>query len=156
MSNRLTLFELIGVLARRRYQTAERCFYSLGLNHTEARLLTILDQQAGVATQDALSALLFVDRSNAGRALKRLEQGGYIVRRKDDADNRTNLVQITVTGREVVVEVSRIRKAIAQTFFGDLTDAEAGAIVDLLQKTLTDDDWRGLAGPRQTNLGGNS
>ena len=141
MSNRLTLFELIGVLARRRYQTAERCFHSLGLNHTEARLLTILDQQAGVATQDALSALLFVDRSNAGRALKRLEKGGYIVRRKDDADNRTNLVQITVTGREVVVEVSRIRKAIAQTFFGDLTDAEAGVIVDLLQKTLTDEEY---------------
>ena len=141
MSNRLTLFELIGVLARRRYQTAERCFHSLGLNHTEARLLTILDQQDGVATQDALSAFLLVDRSNAGRALKRLEKGGYIVRRKDDADNRTNLVQITGTGREVVAEVSRIRKAIAQTFFGDLTEAEAGAIVDLLQKTLTDEEY---------------
>jgi DNA-binding MarR family transcriptional regulator len=140
MSNRLALFELVGVLARRRYQAAERSFHSLALNHTEARLLTILDQQAGVATQDALSALLFVDRSNAGRALKRLEQGGYIVRRKDEVDSRTNLVRMTATGREAVVEISRLRKEMARSFFGDLTEAEAGVIVDLLQRTLKDDE----------------
>lgn len=140
MSNRLELFELIGALGRRRYQAGERAFSSLGLNHTEARLLTILDRESGEATQDALSNALFVDRSNAGRALKRLEQGGYLVRRKDDADSRTNLVEMTDMGREAVVEISRIRQAMAQTIFGDLTEAQAGAVVDLLRKTFSVDE----------------
>ena len=80
MNNLNTLFDLIGGLARRRFQTAERYFSTLGLNHTEARLLNLLDRENGAATQDALSNMLFVDRSNAGRALKSLEHEGYIER----------------------------------------------------------------------------
>ena len=98
----LTLFDLIGELARRRYQTAERYFSALGLNHTEARLLTLLRREGGIATQDALSNRLSVDRSNAGRALQRLEQDGYILKRQDDADKRANLVKITPKGRKAV------------------------------------------------------
>ena len=41
MEHVLELFDAIGVLARRRYQTAERHFARLGLNHSEARLLTL-------------------------------------------------------------------------------------------------------------------
>jgi DNA-binding MarR family transcriptional regulator len=137
----LTLFDLIGELARRRYQTAERCFSALGLNHTEARLLTLLRQEDGVAPQDALSNGLSVDRSNAGRALQRLERDGYILRRKDDTDKRANLVQIAPKGRKAVVEISRLRKKMAQSFFGDLKEDEAGAIVDLLKKALTNEQY---------------
>ncbi len=134
MSKRLELFELIGTLARRRFQSAERAFSSLGLNHTEARLLTILDRESGEATQDALSSSLSVDRSNAGRALKRLEQRGFIARRKDETDARTNLVQLTGAGAEAVIEVSRLRGELARGFFSDLSEAEAGTIVDLFRK----------------------
>ena len=134
MKNVLTLFDLIGVLARRRYQAAERYFSTLGLNHTEARLLTLLHQANGATTQDALSNLLFVDRSNAGRALKSLEQKGYIERYQHDADRRTNCVQITAKGRKIVTEISKLKNTMAQGFFGDLNEAEAGQIIDLLRK----------------------
>ena len=137
----LTLFDQIGALAHRRYQTAERYFSTLGLNHTEARLLRLLSQEGGEATQDALSNLLFVDRSNAGRALKRLEQEGYIARRRDDADKRTNLVQMTPKGSEAVVEISKLREKMAQNFFGDLKEDEVGVIVDLLGKVVTNEPY---------------
>ena len=136
MNNRLELFELIGVLARRRFQAAERAFAPIGLNHTEARLLTILDLESGEATQDALSNSLTIDRSNAGRALKRLEQRGYIARRRDDTDSRTNLVHLTDAGADAVEEVSKLRREVASDFFSDLTEADAGAITDLLEKAL--------------------
>jgi DNA-binding MarR family transcriptional regulator len=135
-----TLFDLIGVLARRRYQTAERCFSALGLNHTEARLLRLLREEDDVTSQDALSNLLHVDRTNAGRALKRLEKGGYIVRRKYDADKRTNLVQITAKGRKAVVEIAKLRNKVAQSFFGDLKEDEASAIVELLRKAVANEE----------------
>lgn len=140
MDSFLTLFDLIGELARRRYQAAERYFSVLGLNHTEARLLTLLGREGGTSTQDALSNLIFVDRSNAGRALKHLEQAGHIERRKDDADKRTNLVQITAKGQTTIADISKIRKEMAQGFFGELKEDEAGSIVDLLSKSLRNDD----------------
>jgi DNA-binding MarR family transcriptional regulator len=133
---RAELFELIGVLARRRYQAAERAYAPLGLNHTEARLLTMLAGEGGAATQDALSRRLHVDRSNAGRAFKRLEQRGYVGRRKDAADNRTNLVDITPEGREASAEVRRLGDDVARGFFGDLTQADAATVVGLLRKAL--------------------
>lgn len=140
MDNFLTLFDLIGVLARRRYQTAERYFAALGLNHTEARLLTLLHQQNGAATQEALSSLIFVDRSNAGRALKSLEQAGYIGRRKDNTDRHTNLVQLTAKGRRAVTEIAKLKKTIAQNFFGDLSEDEAGQVAELLRKVLKNEN----------------
>jgi DNA-binding MarR family transcriptional regulator len=133
----LTLFDLIGELARRRYQTAERFFSALGLNHTEARLLTLLHRGDGAAAQDALSNQLSVDRSNAGRALQHLEEGGYIVRRKDDTDKRANLVRITSKGRKAAIAISRLKKEIAESFFGDLNEDEAGTVVNLLRKAFT-------------------
>jgi MarR family transcriptional regulator, transcriptional regulator for hemolysin len=136
MNHRLDLFALVGALARRRYQAAERSYASLGLNHTEARLLSMLDDEGGAASQDALSRRIFVDRSNAGRAFKRLEHAGYIGRRKDDADNRSNLVDITPKGREAAAEVKRLSHEMARTFFGDLTEADAATIVRLLRKAL--------------------
>ena len=131
-----TLFDLIGVLARRRYQAAEQHFAALGLNHTEARLLTLLREAGGAASQDALSSELFVDRSNAGRALKRLEQDGSIVRRKDDADKRAYLVELTAKGRKASSEIVTLRKVIAQSFFGDLSEKDARAISDRLTTAL--------------------
>jgi DNA-binding MarR family transcriptional regulator len=139
MDGYLRLFDLIGVLARRRHQTAERCFATLGLNHTEARLLTLLGQADGAATQESLAGSLFVDRTNAGRALKRLEQGGYVVRQNDDADKRANLVEMTAKGRKAVVEISKLRKKIARRFFGDLNEDEAAAVVELLTKAIKDE-----------------
>ena len=134
------LFDLIGVLSRRRYKAAEQRFSALGLNHTEARLLTLLHRAKGVATQNALSNRLSVDRSNAGRGLKNLEQKGYLRRSETEGNKKTKLVEITAKGRQTVVEISKLRKKMAQGFFGDLTEDDAGAIVELLQKTLAGKD----------------
>lgn len=135
MSVYLALFDMIGELARRRYQIAERSFAALNLNHTEARLLTLLREEGGEATQEGLSNKLTVDRTNAGRALQRLEQGGYILRQKNDTDKRANLIQMTVKGRKTVVAILRLRQKIAERFFGDLDEREAEVILRLLGKT---------------------
>ena len=140
MDNSQKLFDLLGTLARRRYKAAEQNFSALGLNHTEARLLTLLQREKGLATQDSLSNLLFVDRSNAGRGLKRLEQAGYIKRSENEGNKKTKLVEITAKGRQTVAEISKLRKKMARSFFGDLKEYEAGAIAELLQKALANDE----------------
>ena len=134
------LFDLIGELARRRYQAAERSFAILGLNHTEARLLTLLDRAGGAESQEVLSGMIFVDRSNAGRALKGLETGGLIERRKDVNDKRTNIVSITVKGRASVIEISRLRCEMAKGFFGEMKTNEASEIVQSFRRALKNNE----------------
>ncbi|MBN9390940.1 MAG: MarR family transcriptional regulator [Chloroflexi bacterium] len=139
MNNLLTLFDLIGELARRRFQIAEKHYSALRLNHTEARLLTLLHREDGKASQDTLSNMLNVDRSNAGRALKNLEAEGYIERYQSAADKRTNLVKITDKGRETVAEIEKLKEKMIQEFLGDLSEDEAGQIINLLRKVYSNE-----------------
>ena len=139
MDGFIELFDAIGALARRRYQTAERFFSELGLNHTEARLLTLLHQEGGTAAQDALSEMLYVDRTNAGRALKRLEQDGYISKRRGEDDKRANLVRITAKGRDAAAAVSRLKKRIARSMFSGINEDEARAATLVLTKAAAEE-----------------
>lgn len=135
----LELAELIGRVARRWHQLAERSFAALRLNHTEARLLTLLEQHGGGATQDTLSNQLNVDRSNAGRALSRLESNGMVVRRKDEVDARTKVVDITDAGRAAVKEIAQLRVEMAENLLGKLSKAELRATSELLRSVLDDE-----------------
>jgi len=139
MDGFIELFDAIGALARRRYQTAERFFSELGLNHTEARLLTLLQQKGGAAAQDALSEMLYVDRTNAGRALRRLEQDGYISKRRGEDDKRANLVRITAKGRDAAAAVSRLKKRIARSLFSGINEDEARAATLVLTKAAAEE-----------------
>lgn len=136
----LTLFDLIGVLSRRRYQAADRAFSSLGLNHTEARLLVLLQEADGASTQEKLAEQTFIDRTNVGRALDRLEAEGFILRRKDTADRRANRLSMTAQGRKAVVAIHGLRKKMALSFFGELQADDARTIVRALEKSLTADE----------------
>ncbi len=132
----LELFDLVGDLARHRYQAGERGFAQLGLSHTEGRLLTLLQQAGGEAPQDALSNGLSVDRSNAVRALQRLAENGFVLRRKDEADRRANLIQMTPKGAKVILKIGKLREELARNLFGDLQESEAAVVVELLRKAL--------------------
>ncbi len=127
-----SLLDLVGTLARKRFVMAERYFAKIGLNHTEARMLNLLSRAGGTATQEALANQVFIDRSNVGRALKALESEQYILRCKDAADKRSNLVTITPKGEELVVEIQKIGVEMAQSFFGELTESEAETIIKML------------------------
>ena len=79
---------------------------------------------------------MFVDRSNAGRAFKRLEQAGYVVQaqgrgRQPDQPHRHHRA-----GPDAAAEIKRPGYDMARTFFGDLTEADAATIVQLLREAL--------------------
>jgi MarR family transcriptional regulator for hemolysin len=130
------LSDAVGALARRRYQAADKAFATVGLNHTEARLLTLLQQAGGSAPQDHLAAQMFIDRTNAGRALKALERRALVRRRSHETDKRANVVAITTAGRAAVRALGRVRRSIARDLFSGLTVQEADAAATLLEKAL--------------------
>ncbi len=138
MSQTSKLFDLIGELARKRFRLAERELMVLSLNHTEARLLSLLREQDGCA-QEVLTAAVVVDRSNVGRSLKKLEKQGYIVRQRDADDRRAYVVSLTDTGRALGEQVSKVRDRIVDTFCQNINERDARSAVEVLSKVLGKD-----------------
>ena len=136
MDPHFELFDLIGTLARQRFQAAEKYFARLGLGHTEARLMALLGEAGGSAAQDALSAGLHIDRSNAGRALGQLESMGYITRARHKTDKRTNIVSITPDGEALAVKLAEIRATIVAEFFTGLSEEDAKSAAAILKKAV--------------------
>lgn len=132
----LGLFELVGELSRRRYQLGERAFAKLGLNHTEARILSLLVGYSEAPTQDALSSRLTVDRSNAGRAMKGLEQRRLVAREKHVSDGRTYVVRLTDEGRDAARQIEQMRAGMAQELFPQLSNTQADALIAQLEQAF--------------------
>lgn len=136
MADYKKLFDLIGDVSRHRYRLAESYFAAMGLNHTEARLITLLTQAGGMSAQDVLSNQLLIDRSNAGRALQKLEKQGYIQRQPSQNDKRTNQVSLTTKGQATAKEIERIAKQMATAFFAPLNQDDARHLLSVLEKLM--------------------
>ncbi|TNE67209.1 MAG: MarR family transcriptional regulator [Alphaproteobacteria bacterium] len=132
----LLLFDQIGALARRRYQLAERHFATLGLNHSEARLLSLLAAAGGTAGQDNLSNQLNIDRTNAGRALKSLEARGLVDRQQDLADKRSKNVRMTENGQKLAREIAAMKVSMVREFMGNLDEPTARQASALISRML--------------------
>jgi len=136
MSDVLELLNLPGQVARRWHQQTDQQLSALGLNHTEARLLVHLDQEGSDLSQEAVSAMLFVDRSNSVRALQSLERSGFVSRHKDENDKRANRHCITSKGTKAASEVRKLRRRVASHAFAELKPSEVRSAVALLKKAL--------------------
>lgn len=130
------LFEIVGELARRRFQLAERRFAALGLTHTEARLLSLLHQNGGQAPQDALTSGLHIDRTNGGRALQRLERDGFVVREAQEGDRRAKSIRSTALGRKTYRAIAKLRAEMAAEFCGALPEPEAASLAVRLREVF--------------------
>lgn len=58
-------------------------------------------------TQDELSTYLYIDKSATARAIKSLEEKGYVTRSKDDIDKRCNRVYLTEKAKSYEGEIKK-------------------------------------------------
>ena len=86
------------------------------------------------ASQDNLCNELIIDKGNAARLCKMLEDNGYIVREQSPLDRRQNMLFLTEKGKE---QIPRIRKYLhdwARTATDGLTQEELDTLTALLEK----------------------
>ncbi len=121
---------LAGQLAQARLKSA---FQAVSLKPPHGYVLLLLSGQ-GVISQQSLAETVGVDPSVLVSILNDLEGDGLVQRRRDPADRRRHIVEITANGKARAAEV---RAAVAEAeaaIFRDLAPGELETLNTLLER----------------------
>jgi DNA-binding MarR family transcriptional regulator len=123
---------LIDHLARRMRMRAETVLTPLGLRPRHLVALTMLRDHAD-STQQSLSTLLQIDRTNLVGLLNELESWGLIERRRSDEDRRRHTVHLTQAGAERLAEAEFALAAVEDEILVSLDSPQRETLYQLLQ-----------------------
>jgi DNA-binding MarR family transcriptional regulator len=86
--------------------------------------------------QQGLGQMLMLDPNNCVLLLNDLDEMGWVERRRDPADRRRHLVEITPEGRRALEEAERKLESLEDEVLGNLSGDERVRLHDLLAKAL--------------------
>ena len=104
-----------------------------GLKPGHGHVLLLLSHE-GATSQQALTESLGVDPSVLVVMLNDLERDGLAERRRDPADRRRHIVEISARGTKLVADLDRAIDAVEVALFADLDAAEISTLQDLLAR----------------------
>jgi DNA-binding MarR family transcriptional regulator len=95
-----------------------------------AALIELRD--SGELTQQSLCGALHLDPTNLVAILNELEERGYARRRRDPADRRRHIVEISAKGLKVIDKVSEVMSSVEDDLLADFSAAERSQVARLL------------------------
>ena len=104
----------------------------LELTAGQVPFLMHLSHKEGI-TQDNLAVHLHIDKGTVARALKKLEDNGFIYREINPQNRRKYLLFLTEKGRQIVPKIHQIDKEWEKSVCSDLLDAEYIQLLNTLQ-----------------------
>jgi DNA-binding MarR family transcriptional regulator len=107
----------------------------LGITLRQLMLLSYL-RWGAPALQQQLCEYLWLDPNNCVLLLNELEDRGYVERRRDPADRRRHVVDITDEGRAALDRAERAQEGLGDTMFAALSDEERATLRSLLSRAL--------------------
>jgi DNA-binding MarR family transcriptional regulator len=107
----------------------------LGITLRQVMLLSYLRWSAP-ALQQQLCEYLWMDSNNCVLLLNEAEEKGFIERRRDPADRRRHVVEITDAGRAALEQAERAQESIGDQLFVALSDEERATLRSLLSRAL--------------------
>ncbi|MER6945379.1 MarR family winged helix-turn-helix transcriptional regulator [Nonomuraea sp. NPDC000554] len=110
-----------------------------GLKPAHGHVLLLLSEQ-GARSQQSLAETLGVDPSVLVAILNDLESDELAVRRRDPADRRRHIVEISARGKQLVTEIQTAIAAVEATLFADLDADEIATLHRLLARVSTSPD----------------
>ena len=103
----------------------------LGLKLRQVMLLSYL-RYGAPALQQQLCEALWLDPNNCVLLLNELEDMGYVERRRDPADRRRHMVELTDAGRAALDRAERAQESVGDEIFAALSDEERVTLRSLL------------------------
>ncbi|HKO28712.1 MAG TPA: MarR family winged helix-turn-helix transcriptional regulator [Solirubrobacteraceae bacterium] len=103
----------------------------LGIKLRQLMLLSYLSSGAP-ALQQHLCEALWLDANNCVLLLNELEDLGYVQRRRDPADRRRHVVELTEAGRATLERAEAAQESLGDELFAALSDEERATLHTLL------------------------
>jgi DNA-binding MarR family transcriptional regulator len=133
--NMENLGRYISILYRSGKMYINNKFEKYNIGNGQYLFLLSLSHNEGV-TQEEMSCKLFIDKGTTAKAIKRLEDEGYVKRSVDDKDKRAYKVYLTEEGRKVTAEISEVLHDWNDILTSGFTEEEKGIALNLLQRML--------------------
>jgi DNA-binding MarR family transcriptional regulator len=125
---------LIEYLARVGRRSADACMTGC-LRPRQLIALNLLAER-GPMTQAAMGAALSLDPSNVVGLLNELEERGFIARRRDPADRRRHIVELSAAGSGELAHTYDRLEIVEDQLFKGLTAAERATLYTLLARAV--------------------
>ena len=122
---------LIARLARTVKSRLERALAPLGLRVRHLVALSYL-RDHGPTPQGALGDGLRIDPPNLVGLLNDLDDQGLVVRRRDPADRRRHIVQVSAKGLKVIDKVTEVMDSVEDDLLADFDSGEREQVARLL------------------------
>ncbi|MFI9155649.1 MarR family winged helix-turn-helix transcriptional regulator [Streptomyces sp. NPDC053367] len=100
--------------------------------------MTLMQLAPGATSQRELAATMEIDPSQLVAVLNELESAGLCERRRDPADRRRHIVEITPAGKEALGHIDQAVSEAERELFGNLTEAEQELLRGLLDRVVVD------------------
>jgi DNA-binding MarR family transcriptional regulator len=84
------------------------------------------------ALQQQLCESLWLDPNNCVLLLNELEDLGYVQRKRDPADRRRHVVELTEAGQAALERAEQAQESLGDELFGALSDEERATLRSLL------------------------
>lgn len=107
----------------------------LGMRLKEFAALAQLREQCPISQQE-LGEILCVDANNLVILLNDLERAGFALRRRDPADRRRHLVEITPEGEQAFASAEDAIAAVEEDVLASLSAGERAELRSLIAKAL--------------------
>lgn len=124
---------LITRLARAMRRRFESAVEPLGLRARHLVALTHLKDH-GPSPQQALIEVLGLDASNLVALLNELEDANLILRSRDRADRRRGIIELSLEGERMLLEVDRALEAVDDEILIALSSEERSTLNELLAR----------------------
>jgi DNA-binding MarR family transcriptional regulator len=124
---------LLARVGRAHHKLVRRSLGKIGLYRGQPPVLFALGEQDGM-THSELAAKMEVTPATISNMVKRMEQAGFVVRRRDTEDERISRVYLTDAGRAIYSEMVAIAQQVNETTFAGFTEEERSIMRNFLTR----------------------
>ncbi|WP_420429614.1 MarR family winged helix-turn-helix transcriptional regulator [Kordiimonas sp.] len=123
---------ILSDLARLMRVVFDRRIKGLGLTRSQWFLMAHLYRADGL-TQTELADILELEKATVGKTIDRLEESGWIFRKRDPTDRRVNRIHLTDKFGPYVPKLQKSSHDLISEAFGHLDEKEFDQLVDSLR-----------------------
>lgn len=126
---------IISILSRKTQQDLKEVVAPFGINVGEEPYFMALVNEDGL-TQDEITKRVMVDKAATARAVKSLEEKGFIVRETDSNDKRNKRLHLTEKGKDISQPLKQALWTYNKSLTSQWTDKKYEEIYKALEELL--------------------